>query len=285
MIVASDRQGGQVTSWDDSDQIPDGPSPEPFLPAVRPGPAVLDADSWEEHEDPEPIVETYEGRRRAAASTSLRAWVVLAAVLIGLGAVVAIPLALFARRDHSEPAAAETTTASLQASADATTPGTGLVPATGAPARPTTTRPPASTTTTTRTSAAAFSVTLEAEGAALSGSAWATNYDGASGGRIVRNVGNWDGNPGTVKFSVTLPAAGSYVITMWYVHLDGEQTRSAQISVSGADPVTRAFTGSATCCQSGSLPPISLAAGVHTVTIGNPTGHSPSIDKIAIARA
>jgi hypothetical protein len=128
-------------------------------------------------------------------------------------------------------------------------------------------------------------MTLEAEGAALSGSAWVTNYDGASGGRIVRNVGNWDGNPGTVKFTVTLPSAGSYVITMWYVHLDGAQTRSAQITVSGANPVTRAFTGSATCCESASLAPMSLAAGLHTVTIGNPTGHAPSIDKIAIARA
>jgi hypothetical protein len=248
---------------------------------------VLDADSWEEHEGPGPIVETYEGRRRAAAPKSIRRWVVLAAVLVGLGAVVAIPLALFARRDHSEPATADTATRSQPTSADGTTPGTGLVPATGASARPMTTRPPASTTTatTTRTSVAAFSMTLEAEGAALSGSAWATNYDGASGGRIVRNVGNWDGNPGTVKFSVTLPAAGSYVITMWYVHLDGEQTRSAQITVSGVDPVTRTFTGSSTCCERASLPAMSLAAGLHTVTISNPTGHAPSIDKIAIARA
>jgi hypothetical protein len=273
-----------VATADDSDLFSDGPSPEPFLPAVRPGPAVLDADSWEAHEGPEPAVETYEGRRRAA-STSVRTWVILA-VLIGLGAVVAIPLAIVAGRDRPETAAAaETTTGSRPTSADGTAPGASLVPATGAPARPTTTRPPAATTTTSRTSVVAFSVTLEAEGAVLSGSAWATDYDHASGGRIVRNVGNWDGNPGTVKFSVTLPSAGSYVITMWYVHLDGEQTRSAQISVSGADPVTRAFTGSAMCCQSGSLPPISLAAGVHTVTIGNPTGHAPSIDKIAIARA
>jgi hypothetical protein len=240
---------------------------------------VFDVDSWEEHGAPEPILEAYEGRRRAASSTSPRMWFILAAVLIGLGAVVAIPLALVAGRDRPEPAvAAETTTGSRPTSADGTTPGAGLVPATGASARPTTTRPPAATVP-------AFLVTLEAEGAVLAGSARVTSYDNASGGRIVRNVGLWDARPGTVKFSVTLPSAGSYVITMWYVHLDGEQTRSAQISVSGAGTVTRAFTGSATCCESASLAPMSLAAGLHTVTIGNPTGHAPSIDKIAIARA
>ena len=282
-----------MATTDDTDPIPDGPSPEVFLPAVRPGPAVLDVDSWEEHDAPEPIVESYEGRRRAASRSSPRMWIILAVVLVGLGAVVAIPLALVAGRDRPKPAAGETTTRAQQpSSADGTTPGAGLVPATGAPpAGPTATptpRPATSATTTgTRTTAAAFSVTLEAEGpgTVLSGSAWVDTYAGASGGRIVRNLGKWDSNPGTVAFSVTLPAAGSYVITMWYVHLDGEQTRSAQISVSGADPVTRAFTGSATCCESQSLPAMSLAAGLHTVTIGNPTGHAPSIDKIAIARA
>ena len=75
------------------------------------------------------------------------------------------------------------------------------------------------------------------------------------------------------------------MITVWYVHLDGEPTRSAQITVSGAAPVTQSFAGSSTCCQSLALAPISLAAGAHTVTIANPTDHAPSIDKIAIARA
>jgi len=220
-------------------------------------------------------------------------WIILAVVLVGLGAVVAIPLALVAGRDRPEPAAAaETTRSPGSPTADDPTPGATLVPATGAlpAAKPTTTpapRPPGSTTTTTKTTAAAFAVTLEAEGpgTVLSGSARTDTYDGASGGRIVRNIGQWDSNPGSVVFSVTLPSAGSYVITMWYVHIDGERNRSATITVSGAAPVTRSFTGSSTCCESASLAPISLTAGAHTVTIANPTGHAPSIDKIAIARA
>src|SRR6185369_7970503 len=188
MIVASDRLGGQVATTDDTDPIPDGPSPEVFLPAVRPGPAVLDVDSWEEHDAPEPIVESYEGRRRAASRSSPRMWIILAVVLVGLGAVVAIPLALVAGRDRPEPAAAaETTRSPGSPTADDPTPGATLVPATGAlrAAKPTTTpapRPPGSTTTTTKTNAAAFAVTLEAEGpgTVLSGSARTDTYDGAS---------------------------------------------------------------------------------------------------------
>ena len=165
-----------MATADETDPTPDGQPPEPALPALRPGPAVLDADSWEEHGGPEPIVETYEGRRRAAP-TSARTWVVLA-VLLGLAAVVAVPLALLAGRDRPDPAAAGAVRSSDPSSADGTTPGSGLVPATGAlPKSPPTTtpapRPPGSTTTTvttttvtttTTTSAVAFAVTLEAEG-------------------------------------------------------------------------------------------------------------------------
>jgi hypothetical protein len=273
-----------VSTADGADRSPEpapddwlaGSTLEPVVPAVRPGPAVLDADSWE-HAAPDATVETYEGRRRASGR-SVRMWLVLASVLLGLGAVVAIPLALVTRPDRATPTAATTTSA--QPTAGDTTPGLSLVPATGAAPAPTT-RPP-----TTR-GTPPFSVTLEAEarGVQLGGSAWVDGYPGASGGKIVRNVGKWTGNPGTVRFTVTLPAAGAYVITIWYVHIDGEQTRSAQISVSGVDPVTRSFTGSSTCCASLALNPITLSEGLHTVTIANPTGRAPSIDKISIARA
>ena len=248
---------------------------EPPRPPARPGPAMLDADSWEEHAELEATVETYEGRRRAGGS-AVRMWVVLGVVLAGLGAVIAIPLALVANRHHSGPQATATTAG--EPTADGTTPAVTLVPATGAAGAPTT--PPPTTRST-------FSVTLEAEGpgTVLSGSARVDEYPGASGGEIVRNVGRWNGNPGSIRWSVTLPAAGPYVITIWYVLSDSEHTRSAQISVSGVDTVTRSFSGNSDCCSSLSLSPMNLAAGSHTVTIGNPSGHAPSIDKIVIARA
>jgi hypothetical protein len=256
---------------------------DPALPAVRPGPAVLDADSWEEHGVRARTVEMYEGRRRASRSpVPVRTWLVMGLVLLGLGAVVAIPLTLWAHRGDSAPAAAPT--ASGEATAGQTLPGVSLVPATGAAPAPATTAKPRPSQTTP-----AFSVTLEAEArdVQLNGSARVDDYPGASGGAIVRNVGKWSGNPGTVRFTVTLPVAGPYVITIWYVHVDvdGEQTRSAQINVSGADAVTRSFTGSSTCCASLALNPITLSEGSHTVTIASPSGRGPSIDKISIARA
>jgi hypothetical protein len=289
MIVAPSRpEGGRVSTADGADQGPEVVSDdwavaagavEPVASAVRPGPPVLDADAWEEHGDPDTSVEAYEGRRRASGR-SLRMWVVVGLVLLGLGAVVAVPLALVANRGESAPAAAPTSRG--EPTTDETVPGASLVPATGAAPVPTTTAKPPP-----RQTAPAFSVTLEAEARSvqLSGSAWVDDYPGASGGKIVRNVGEWTGRPGTVKFTVTLPATGAYVITIWYVHLDGEQTRSAQISVSGADTVTRTFTGSSTCCASLALNPITLSEGSHTVTIANPTGRAPSIDKISITRA
>jgi hypothetical protein len=255
------------------------------MPAVRPGPAVLDADSWEQHEVPPPAVEMYEGRRRAARSP-VRLWLVVGLVLLGLGAVIAIPLVLVSRR--GEPAPTTAATGRGEPTADQTGPATSLVPATGAAPPPTTTaaKPPDAPAPSQTTPA--FSVTLEAEakGVRVSGSARDDFYPGASGGEIVRNVGKWGENdPGSVRFTVTLPAAGAYVITIWYVNVDSNQTRSADITVSGASPVTRSFPGTTTCCASLALSPITLSAGSHTVTIGNPAAPAPSIDKISIARA
>jgi hypothetical protein len=309
MIVARGRRGGHVSTEDAWSQTP-APGAEPpdrgaptpgvrpddwtaptelALPVVRPGPAVLDADSWEEHGGQEPI-EEYEGRRRAARP-SARRWVVLAAILIGLAAVIAVPLAL--RTRNATPAAATATTGEPTADETAPASAASLVPPVGVAAVPATstntgrTGPTSRGQTTTSGQTGAFSVTLEAEGpgVTLYGSARVDTYPGASGGSIVRNLGKWDSSPGSIRFNVTLPSTGSYVITIWYVHLDGERTRSAQISVSGADPVTKTFIGSATCCASLALAPMNLAAGAHTVTIANPTGHAPSVDKIVIGRA
>jgi hypothetical protein len=214
----------------------------------------------------------YEGRRRAGRS-AVRMWLVLGLVLAGLGAVVAVPLALLGGHDHSAPTTAATTQG--EPTSDETTPVVNLVPATGASA--------ALTTTVARST---FSITLEAEGpgSVLSGSAKADDYPGASGGRIVRDVGKWTGSAGSVRWTVTLPSTGPYVLTIWYV-LDGDRTRSAQITVSGAETVTRSFPGDSRCCSNLSLSPMNLAAGSHTVTIGNPSSRAPSIDKIVIARA
>ncbi len=59
---------------------------------VRPGPTAFAEDSWDETPDPVPDASSLAGRR--AQMPSRRTWVVLVAVLIGLGAVAAMPFVL-----------------------------------------------------------------------------------------------------------------------------------------------------------------------------------------------
>jgi alpha-galactosidase len=132
-------------------------------------------------------------------------------------------------------------------------------------------------------------VTYEAEapGNELGGTAWIDDYPGASGGQIVRNIGVWKGPQrlGFLRFTgVTVPATGTYVMTFFYVHMDGATERSAEITVGGGAPFTVTVDGSDVCCAASSVR-ITLQRGTNTVTFGNPNGHAPSIDKIVIAAA
>ncbi|MEN3306014.1 MAG: hypothetical protein V7603_2216 [Micromonosporaceae bacterium] len=134
---------------------------------------------------------------------------------------------------------------------------------------------------------ATASVTYEAEAASntLSGSAFVTGYPGASGGRIVKNIGAW-GNPaapGSLRFdAVSAPAAGAYLLTFSYVHVSGDATRTVVITVSGSDPVTVTVTAGSACC-SGQTLTVRLAAGMNTITFTNPKGHAPAMDRIEIS--
>jgi hypothetical protein len=133
-------------------------------------------------------------------------------------------------------------------------------------------------------------VTYEAEapGNELGGSAWVDEYPGASGGRIVRNIGAWNGSSrknGVLRFTgVTAPATGTYLLSFFYVHLDGEPVRTAVIEVSGSPPVTVSVSGSDRCCAI-ARQRVTLQQGANTVTFSNPDGHAPSLDKIVIGAA
>jgi hypothetical protein len=112
-------------------------------------------------------------------------------------------------------------------------------------------------------------------------------YPGASGGRIVRNIGDWSGSrtAGWLRFNgVAAPVTGTYLLTFFSVHLDGEAVRTAVVTVSDSPPVTVSVSGGATCCTATGLR-VTLRQGVNTVTFTNPTGHAPSIDKIVISPA
>jgi len=145
-------------------------------------------------------------------------------------------------------------------------------------AEPTRSGPP------TKSSAPFTPVAYEAEAATntVSGSAHVSTYPGASGGKIVRNIGAWGGAAGVLRFgSVTVPADGTYTLAFFYVHLDDQPSRTAVITVAGQDPISVPVTGGSICCVTKVITVV-LTKGANVVTFTNPGGQAPSIDKIVI---
>ncbi len=271
----------------------------------RPGPEPDEADNWGDSEVATVSSGDYSGRHHVPSASRRR--LVIGAGVVVVATVVAVPFAFSVASKPTPPlvafdpalgqgvppgslsAGSDRASVSPSASPTRSAGGTsnGVTP-TRSVQSPVAT--PSSTPGSSPAGAPPFTpVTVEAEAAApavtLGGSAWIAPYDAASSGRIVRNVGDWsmrDG-PGSVRFNgITFPAAGTYVLTIAYVHPDGESRRSAQVTVSGLAPVTVTFTGSARCCD---VKKVSLAipAGIRTITIANSTGRAPSIDKITIS--
>jgi hypothetical protein len=129
-------------------------------------------------------------------------------------------------------------------------------------------------------------VTYEAEDRAntVSGGAFVAGYGGASGGRIVKNLGTWGSPAGAGKLTFTgvrVPAAGRYPVTIFYVHVNGEATRTLVVTVAGADPVRLSVSGGSACCRRQTVT-LRLAAGVNKISVGTPSGRAPAIDKITV---
>jgi hypothetical protein len=272
------------------------PAPEP----PRPGPAVLPADSWDlEPEIVDDSREGYHGRRRAE-SPGARLWLAVTLVLVGLGAAIAIPLALVsgprgAAAPAGSPTPAETIAegpvspfVSLAATVSPTpSPSPSPSRSTRRPAPP---PPPPPSPPPSPTPPPFEAVTIEAEAAGdtttPSESTRNVEYPGASGGRIIQNIGAWGRppGPGTLTFNqVAVPSTGIYTITIFYVHPNNEADRQAIVSVSGTEPVTVDFAGNSACCLTKAVN-VTMTAGEHTIMISNPTAHAPAIDKIVISR-
>jgi hypothetical protein len=261
-----------------------------------PGPDPLEADTW----GVPPVASTsadYSGRHHTASSRSRRR-LAIAAGVVGVVAVIAISMLLGGspapappavaidpeRGDRLPPSSAPQDSAGVNSAGVSSSASPTAVPTTNRPVVPTvkpTPKPPP---------VKPFPpLTFEAEAGmptvTLGGSAWVDGYDGASNGKIARNVGDWGmrGGPGSVRFNgVTFPTSATYVLAISYVHPDNEPTRSAQIAVSGLDAVTVTFDGSSKCCA---IKKISLVipAGTHTITISNSRDRAPAIDKIVIS--
>jgi len=119
-------------------------------------------------------------------------------------------------------------------------------------------------------------LSLEAESAQRAGGATSWAVTAASGGRIVGFIGN----SGTVRFTVAVPAAGSYPVTVFY--LAGER-RDFVISVNGVAQKTLSCssTGGWTTVGPADVTLV-LAAGANTIQFGNPTRWAPDLDRIAV---
>jgi len=131
-------------------------------------------------------------------------------------------------------------------------------------------------------------VTYEAEDPAntVSGGAFVATYAGASGGRIVKNIGAWGSPSGTGRLTFTgvrVAAARQYDMKLFYVHVNGDATRTLLVSVNGAAPIRVSVSGGSVCCRSQAVT-VRLKAGVNRITLSNPTGHAPAIDKITVTR-
>lgn len=288
-MEARHAAGDDETPW---------PAPEPGVEITgRLGPAPMENDSWDEDTwddvlTDEAIVdddERYHGRRRVSRTSALHRWIAVSAALVALAATVAIISA--PSRGSGGGMSLPTVPSNADDSAPGATPpasaASTTITATGAPS----TQPRTSSGDSDDPGGAPpfAAITVEAEvgspATVLTGSAQITPDERASGGQIVTGLGDWGAEAaGTLKFTgVAIPSAGSYRITAYFSNQGAPGPRTAVIGVTGAKPVSVTFTGGPNCCGTRSVE-VTLAAGTHAITISNPSGRAPSVDKIVVSR-
>jgi hypothetical protein len=105
------------------------------------------------------------------------------------------------------------------------------------------------------------------------------NQSGASGGRVVGNVGNQVA--ATLRFNgVRALSGGRYTIRIYY--LSGA-SRSAWIRVNGGEMSTLAFASTGGFDRVGSRTyNVDLIAGINTIEFGNSTSFAPDFDRIVV---
>jgi len=134
---------------------------------------------------------------------------------------------------------------------------------------------------TTAAAGGGGSSSYEAEAAlnTLAGGAVTSTCATCSGGSKVSYVGN---NSGTLQFN-GVNAASSGAATLTISYLNGESSRSAQLSVNGGSAVTLAFPGTGGWNTVGTIQTqVQLSAGNNTIKLSNSTGWSPDIDRIQL---
>jgi hypothetical protein len=294
------RIGGWVPETG-ADDAADAVAGEALRPPVASGPADVDAwdappsemidgptvepgDSWDTALEGDERV--YKGRRRLNDPT-LRLWLAIAFVLVGLGTAVAIPVALNLssddddRPDTASPSVAQVVPPVSEASASAT-PSVSPMPSPS----------PSQSTTVAVPPFRAVSYEAEARENTREGSARVRNTSGASGKKVVNRIGDWtnseetEANNGTLTFTgVTVPAADSYTLTVYYAFLDDPDTRSMIITVNQSPSRTVTVSRPEGCCESSIRLTVGLGRGVNTIGFSNADGPAPAVDRIVISPA
>ncbi|HLT10555.1 MAG TPA: hypothetical protein VK028_07085 [Micromonosporaceae bacterium] len=304
--AASDETTSGRAGSDQADAAPDaGDSADATTetsPAVDPdpdephlsgptGPQVIEGDSWDTAPGPSRS-RSYAGRHHLEP-TPLRRWAVVGAILVALGVTVSLPYVLSGSPESvsADPAPTTTTPArtptptgeAMSVSSSPTPSPTATAATTARPA--TTSRRPA--TTTSAPPPPFETLTLEAEDASRSGSAEELFYPRASGGKIVRYLGKWEGRggPGMLTFTdIVIPSAGEYRITIYYVQDEDDEVRRGTITVTGAEPITPTFRGDVRrCCRSVAVT-LNLTAGSKKLTFTHVDERAPSVDRIVISK-
>ncbi|GAA1371860.1 CBM35 domain-containing protein [Catellatospora chokoriensis] len=106
---------------------------------------------------------------------------------------------------------------------------------------------------------------------------------GASGGTVVRNLGDGSGKrDGALRLNgVTVPAAGTYTLTVHYAQLAGPRAHQMVITVAGTAAITVAVDAVDGCCASRAVR-VSLRSGANTITFDNPAGPAPAVDRVVL---
>lgn len=124
-------------------------------------------------------------------------------------------------------------------------------------------------------------VTYEAEAAGntLGGGATVYGCSGCSGGAKVGYIG---GSGYLVFNDISVPVAGTYLVTVGYV--DGDSSRTAIVTVDGTPfelPLSGTNDNNWDTAQTVTIP-VQLSAGANSIQFGNPNGYVSDIDKIAL---
>jgi hypothetical protein len=102
--------------------------------------------------------------------------------------------------------------------------------------------------------------------------------DGCSGGKKVGDIGR---GMGTLQFNGIDATSGPIGVTLVYVN--GENTRTAQLSVNGGDPISLSFPFTGGWSTVGTLDiTVPARTGSNTLRFFNTAGPAPDFDKIVV---